>query len=118
MTFRPFHVHLYGAGGGPMTSRFDDVATSLAAVERLYFEPDGSFVWAGPEWQIDGMIYDRDGVLQYADLKGHCPLPLWRQLTVWIAGSASDSSHPVATVWLPGGQILHDLQTFEEVHWQ
>lgn len=118
MTSRPFHVHLYGPDGGAMTSRFDDVAAALATADRLYFEPDGSFVWAGPDWQIDGMIYDRDCVLQYADIKGHCPLALWRQLITWIVGSDADSHRPNASVWLPNGRVLHDLQTFEEMHWQ
>ena len=41
---------------------FDDVAKRLTELDRLFFEPDGSFVWVsnnGPtEWQLDGLLND------------------------------------------------------------
>ncbi len=107
-----FHVYLYGPGGGPMTSRFDDVAQRLLELRRLHFEPDGSLLWAGGHWQVDGMIYDRCGILQYADLKGRCPLEDWQLLIQRIAGPASP-----ATVLRLSDQSLHDLQTFEKLTW-
>ncbi len=47
-------------------------------LDWLYFEMDGSFVWAVREGeesvgQIDGMIYDRDDAIEYLDLKGNAP---------------------------------------------
>jgi len=56
---------------------FEDVAEILSQIDRLYFEPDGSFVWVAPvgepRWQLDGVVYDRDGCVLYVDVKGTCP---------------------------------------------
>ena len=56
---------------------FEAVAAALAAFERMYIEPDGSFVWvsqaAERPWQVDGVLYDRDDRLLFIDLKGSCP---------------------------------------------
>jgi hypothetical protein len=55
---------------------FEEVEAAAARLERMYFEPDGSFVWrssAGePAWQLDGMVYDRDGRVLYVELRGAC----------------------------------------------
>lgn len=56
---------------------FEDVGESLEALERMFFEPDGSFVWVGSDgdqaWQLDGLLADRAGRLLYVELKGRCP---------------------------------------------
>jgi len=61
---------------------FEEVAADLERFERMYFEPDGSFVWVSsnstgsdstPPWQLDGMLYDRDGRVRHVELKGSCP---------------------------------------------
>jgi hypothetical protein len=66
----------------PMAVGFDDAIARLGAVERLYAEPDGSFVWAcsrdalasaDRRWQVDGNAYERDGRVLLVDLKGSCP---------------------------------------------
>jgi hypothetical protein len=66
----------------PMAVGFDDAIARLGALERLYAEPDGSFVWAssrgggasdGRRWQVDGNAYDREGRVLLVDLKGSCP---------------------------------------------
>ena len=66
----------------PLAIGFDAALERLAAIERLYVEPDGSFVWscsrtsdaaAGAWWQVDGNAYDRDGRVLLVDLKGSCP---------------------------------------------
>jgi len=117
----PFHVYLYGPDGGPMSSRFDDVAERLGEVPRLYFEPDGSLVWVGDDWQIDGMLYDREGLLQYADLKGHAPWVRWRELVERIINSIYPppiaKAVPSASVLHLIDRSLHDLQTFERILW-
>lgn len=56
---------------------FEEAGDALMRLERLFFEPDGSFVWvgsgdAGP-WQLDGQLTDRAGRLLYVELKGTCP---------------------------------------------
>ena len=71
---------------GSLGVSFEDAAESLSGLARLYFEPDGSFVWVGDEgrggssWQFDGVLYDRAGRLQYVELKGDGPLAAWQQL--------------------------------------
>lgn len=125
-----FHVHLLGPVGGPLSSRFDDVARALVLLPRLFFEPDGSLVWVGEDWQIDGMIYDRDGILQYADLKGHAPRGTWRTLVERIAAPDlrhEGPKHPLpceaaafetdVSIFEPAAGVLHDLQNFESQVW-
>ncbi len=68
----------------PMPVSFEEVADRLQRLPRLFFEPDGSFVWVGhrgeSRWQVDGLLSDRDGRVLYAELKGHCPPEAFDQL--------------------------------------
>jgi hypothetical protein len=61
----------------PMAIGFDEALARLAGLERMYVEPDGSFVWASPRegrwWQVDGNAFEKDGRVLLADLKGSCP---------------------------------------------
>lgn len=61
----------------PFAGDFDAVLGRLAALERMYVEPDGSFVWTSPReglsWQVDGQATERDGRLLLIDLRGSCP---------------------------------------------
>ena len=53
---------------------FEAASAALASLKRMFLEPDGSFVWVSAAedrpWQLDGVLYDRDGRLLYVDLKG------------------------------------------------
>ena len=69
---------------------FEEVAADLERFERMYFEPDGSLVWvsstpdAGAQfepWQLDGMLYDRDGRVRHVELKGSCPSEAFDRIT-------------------------------------
>lgn len=70
------------------TSRFDmsfeQAFEQLELLPQMFIELDGSFVWSGQQatgrWQIDGMLYDRDGRLQRVELAGHAPRHAWEQL--------------------------------------
>jgi hypothetical protein len=76
-----FQLSIYGgaresAGRLPVT--FEQAAEALAQLERLFIEPDGSFVWTGQDadgesWQVDGNLIDRGDALAYAEVKGRCP---------------------------------------------
>jgi hypothetical protein len=61
----------------PMATGFDEVIERLSRLDRMYAEPDGSFVWTSPRqglwWQVDGNAFDKDGRVLLADLKGSCP---------------------------------------------
>lgn len=65
--------------GSPDTSffvTFEEAAEALARLPRMFVEPDGSFVWVGDEpapWQMDGVLYDRNGRLLYVEVKGCGP---------------------------------------------
>ncbi len=67
----------HDARSEPFRIAFEEVVSRLNQLERMFSEPDGSFVWAsphdGPRWQLDGNLFDRDGRLLFVDLKGTCP---------------------------------------------
>lgn len=60
----------------PFQISFEEAGTALAKLDRMFFEPDGSFVWTSPSgqsaWQVDGNLFDRNGRLLFVDLKGSC----------------------------------------------
>lgn len=68
----------------PLAIAFDEALARLGAIERLYAEPDGSFVWTSPReglaWQVDGNAWERAGRLVLVDLKGSCPEPAFDRL--------------------------------------
>ena len=70
----------------PMASEFDEVIERLSRLDRMYAEPDGSFVWTSPReglwWQVDGNAFDKDGRVLLADLKGSCPASDFDRLLV------------------------------------
>lgn len=61
----------------PLAIGFDAALDRLAGLERMYAEPDGSFVWTSPRaglsWQVDGNACERDGRVLLVDIKGSCP---------------------------------------------
>ncbi len=67
-----------------MHCSFEEAMEQLSRLERLFTELDGSFVWRGQgqhgSWQIDGMLYDRLGAVQWCEIKGTCPLHHWQAL--------------------------------------
>ena len=56
----------------------------LAGLERMYCEPDGSFVWVSSQadrlWQVDGNLYDRAERLLFVDVRGTCPTEEFNRL--------------------------------------
>lgn len=61
----------------PLPVTFEEAVENLRQLDRMFCEPDGSFVWVGQDeagsWQIDGQLYDRHDRLLYVELKGCCP---------------------------------------------
>jgi hypothetical protein len=69
----------------PLTLSFDQVLERLAALPRLFIEPDGSFVWVGGQvgedgWQIDGQLHDSAQGLMSIELKLAGLAPDWRSI--------------------------------------
>lgn len=61
----------------PLAISFDEAIERLCRLDRMYAEPDGSFVWVSPReglsWQVDGNVFDREGRVVLIDMKGTCP---------------------------------------------
>jgi hypothetical protein len=68
----------------PLAIGFDEALGRLGRLERMYVEPDGSFVQTGRSggtaWQVDGNAAEKDGRVLLADLKGSCPPPEFDRL--------------------------------------
>ncbi len=64
-------------GATTFACSFEEARAKLAVLERIYCEPDGSFVWVSSQfdqlWQVDGNLYDRAERVLFVDLKGSCP---------------------------------------------
>ena len=66
----------------PFGGRFEDLISALDAEPRIHAELDGSFVFRDESSgiQVDGMIYDLKGQIQYVELLGTCDWSAWRWL--------------------------------------
>jgi hypothetical protein len=64
-------------GGSTFDCTFEVAIEGLSQLERMFCEPDGSFVWVSsqgePAWQVDGNLYDKNERLLFVDAKGSCP---------------------------------------------
>ena len=73
-----------GDAMAPLAVGFDEAFARLDGLERMFTEPDGSFVWTSPReglsWQVDGNAFERDGRVLLVDLKGSCPPPAFDRL--------------------------------------
>lgn len=79
------HFLVYAPEIERFSTTLEHFADQVSGWPGLYFEMDGSFVWAVREGdesvgQIDGMIYDRDDAIEYLDLKGNAPNIAWEKL--------------------------------------
>jgi hypothetical protein len=76
-----FQTSVHGkidAASGQLSVTFDQALSVLEQLDRMFIEPDGSFVWTsevpdGDRWQVDGNLIDRGDCLAYVELKGSCP---------------------------------------------
>ncbi len=109
-----FHVHLSDRRlAEPLPLSFEQAQSRLEALPRLHFEPDGSFVWAGANYQVFGMLYDAAGLLQYVELRGECPLAIWRQLVNCMLDEPS-----IREIRRPGGKSTISVMTLPQRQWQ
>ncbi len=83
-----FHIAVRGGQNVSPTAlsvTFDQALTAMERLDRLFIEPDGSFVWTGSlpngtGWQVDGNLIDQGERLAYVELKGRCPEPQLNQI--------------------------------------
>ena len=63
---------------------FDQVFQKLESFERLFIELDGSFVWRGEHenknWQVDGIVYEKNDCVWNIELKGYCDVRSFTEL--------------------------------------
>jgi hypothetical protein len=85
---------------------FDELAERLAAWPRMFFEPDGAFVWVSgwgePAWQLDGQVHDSREGIAAVELKGRCPGERFQELLAALG-------------WPGGGWTIHDPQQGERL---
>jgi len=71
-------------GRSMLARSFEEVVADLARIERMFVEPDGSFVWVSSRreapWQVDGNLYDHQERVRLVDVKGSCPIERFDQL--------------------------------------
>ncbi len=82
-------------GRSTLARSFEEVAADLARFQRMYIEPDGSFVWVSSRgeapWQVDGNLYDHQERVRLVDVKGSCPAGTIRPIArrAWLAADAA-----------------------------
>lgn len=89
------HLLVYPVAENENVGSFEDYAEQVESWPGMYFELDGSFVWVPDasssksdseftapveRQQIDGMVYDRNGRIEYLDLKGQATIENWLML--------------------------------------
>lgn len=93
----PRFLRIYSHEDRRWATSFEALVQAIGDWPGMFFEMDGSFVWAtmhgDRRFQIDGMVYDRDGAIEYIELKGDFTPDTWRQ---WMRAIAIESSEPSA----------------------
>ncbi len=116
-------VQIHAQPHSELPQTFEGLADAIGSLPGMYFEMDGSFVWVDrntdPPSQMDGMVYDRNGRLEYVEVKGACNAQQWRVLCQVICSlPAKPSLEDVAR--LNESLRIHrvsdgDWKTFEEI---
>jgi len=88
-------LRVYAREGQRLSTSFESFVDILSQWHGMYIELDGSFVWAlafdGRRYQLDGMVYDRDGAIEYLELKGELVPEMWNRLMTALTDDAPDS---------------------------
>ena len=93
----------------PLAVTFEEAVEGLARLERMFVEPDGSFVWVsagGPTWQVDGQLHDQGDRLASVELKGRCPQQEFDQILETLGWPAA----PIVFQTLPEGTFLRETE--------
>ena len=91
----PIFVQIHPFPGQQFPQSFESLAEMLGSMPGMHFELDGSFVWMDhddtPASQMDGMVYDRLGKLEYVEIKGTCNTRQWIKLCRAVCGLAVET---------------------------
>jgi|GEM_PF-4581350 hypothetical protein len=104
-----FHVYVYGPAGGPLPRSFEAARAALEAC-GFYCEPDGSLGRGSVDprpWQLVGTLFDADEWLQYVELRGWCPYPVWLEVLHAIGALPQTCALflPASGTWLSESQF-------------
>lgn len=107
-----FFIRLYGGSPSdsePLPVTFDEAVERLSALDRMFVEPDGSFVWRGVEgdeaWQIEGQLVDGGLSLAHVELKGSASVACLQRFidclqaersSLWVEQIESGVAEPLA----------------------
>ena len=82
---------------------FEHYVAAIGRFNRLYVEPDGSFVWVAEDrnWQLDGLLFDRNDHLCCVELKGNCERACFLELV-----SALEADGPIMVQDVGNGQFF------------
>lgn len=90
-------VQIHAQPHSELPQTFEGLAEAIGSLPGMYFEMDGSFVWVDrstdPPSQMDGMVYDRNGRLEYVEVKGACNATQWRILCQAICNFSPNARH-------------------------
>lgn len=77
-------VRIYSQTGQSICQSFEGFIESVNLWEGMFAEPDGSWVWVffedSKRYQLDGMLYDRAGVIEYIEIKGQTTKEAWERI--------------------------------------
>lgn len=116
-------LRVYAREDRRLPKSFESFVAALNDWPGMFVEMDGSFVWAmrvdGLRYQVDGMVYDRDGAIEYLELKGELTPDSWIQLLQTLADDPTAPSawddlfriHDVSRqTWKQPSGILEELR--------
>jgi len=109
-----YHIAVRGkqaTSHSALTVTFDQALAALELFDRMFIEPDGSFVWTGSEpdgrpWQVDGNLIDRGDFLAYVELKGRCPEARFDEILQTLGWPGA----PLAFELTRSGNVLGELE--------
>ncbi|MEQ1828924.1 MAG: hypothetical protein ABL921_23380 [Pirellula sp.] len=110
-----FFLQIHARPGQAFSQSFDGLVQLFRNMHGMYVEMDGSFVWIDrethPHSQMDGMVYDRNGLLEYVEVKGDFSQKQWWSLCQAIGQSAHTEFEIVSDEQLDALMRVHRTLT-------
>ena len=107
-------VRIYSSLEAPFEQNFESLLETLASWPGMFAEPDGSWVWVyedrGERFQLDGMIYDRAGTIEYLEIKGTATPDAWAKLLQSLVPLGNSSVTPTHSRLSVHRFRIHDIE--------
>ena len=76
-------VRIYSTGSS-MSRSFEEFIQAVSDWDGMFAELDGSWVWVfhhdHKRYQLDGMVYDQAGKIEYVEVKGNSNREAWERI--------------------------------------